>query len=145
MKPLGEAGRRNGRSIPSFLIRNINVVRFNPSCVAAPFGPPILQPVASSVWSISARSESRSVLGTEGSGSPVVSVGGEGAIGTTDLGSGFGSTPSWDKNYGTLDQVLQLTYVARPRVRREGRHGFRRNVLDLPSHAAAENLGKMLH
>ncbi|HTZ58406.1 MAG TPA: hypothetical protein VMB49_09935, partial [Acidobacteriaceae bacterium] len=49
------------------------------------------------------------------------------------------------ENYGTLHQVLQLTYVARPRVGREGRHGFRRNVLDMPSHAAAENLGKMLH
>ena len=96
MKLSGEAARRNGRSIPSFFIRNINVVRFKPSCTAAPFGPPILQPVASSVWSMSARSESRSVFGAAGSVSlDIVVGGGEGAVGATGLGSGFGSTPSW--------------------------------------------------
>ena len=107
MKLLGEAACRNGRSIPSFLIRNINVVRFKPRITAAPFGPPILQPVASSVWSMSARSESRSVLGTTGSGSlDVVAIG-------RRRGDSYYLLRQWvwkhtvlGKNYGTLHQIL---------------------------------------
>src|ERR1700730_13560122 len=56
-----------GREIPSFFILWINVVRFKPSVAAAPFAPPITQLTASSVWRISVRSESRSVVAGGGS------------------------------------------------------------------------------
>jgi len=95
VKSSSDAARRNGRSIPSLFSRYISVVRFRPSLSAAPFGPPILQPVACSVQSISARSDSRIVICSGGSGfldiSPI--EGGEG-MGSADAGSGFKSTPS---------------------------------------------------
>lgn len=43
-----ESARRDGRSIPSFFKRCIRVVRFKPNFMAAPFGPPIFQPLACS-------------------------------------------------------------------------------------------------
>ena len=83
------------RSIPSFFIRNCNVDRFKPSFAAAPFCPAILQPLFCSARSISARSESRRVIGSGGSELANIGPGeGEGAMDTTDVGSGFGSTPS---------------------------------------------------
>ena len=95
MKSSSEASRRNGRSIPSFFSRYISVVRFNPSFTAAPFGPPTFQPLACIAWRISARSESRSVIETAGSKSPdTILTEGGGRMGTTDVGSGFGSSPS---------------------------------------------------
>lgn len=94
-----EAARREGRSIPSLFNRCISVVRFKPSFIAAPFGPPIFQPLACSAWSMSARSESRSVIGATRSGAEATgSIGmfeGEGIAGTADGRSGFGSTPSF--------------------------------------------------
>jgi len=91
--------RRDGRSIPSLFNRCISVVRFKPSFTAAPFGPPTFQPLACSAWSMSARSESRSVIGAPRSGAEATgSIGmieGEGIAGTADVRSGFGSTPSF--------------------------------------------------
>src|ERR1700760_4598179 len=82
------------RSIPSFFILNCKVDRFKPSFEAAPFGPAILQPLACSACSISARSESRRFI-SKGSGSPdIVLIEDEGALYTADGGNGFGSTPS---------------------------------------------------
>jgi hypothetical protein len=80
--------------MPSFFILYISVVRFKPSLSAAPFGPPILQSVASSAWSMCARSESRSVICTESGPRGGSSVAGEGVMDPTAVGSGFGSTPS---------------------------------------------------
>jgi len=94
----GEAGTRGagpiwrlwvpGRKIPSFCILWISVVRFNPSLAAAPFGPPITQPTASSVCRIRARSESRSVV-APGDLAARCSV--------SAMGRGFGSTPSLER------------------------------------------------
>src|ERR1700730_15011882 len=42
-------------------------------------------------------------------------------------------------------KVLQLADVARPRIPLEGGHGFRRNAVDLFSHAAAEGLHEMCY
>ncbi len=88
------AARRDGRSIPSLFSRCISVVRFKPSFTAAPFGPPIFQPLACRAWSMSARSESRNVIGTESWSRGGFSVAGESVMGATAVGSGFGSTPS---------------------------------------------------
>src|SRR5260370_8029181 len=49
------------------------------------------------------------------------------------------------KEHGTFDQVLQFANVAWPRIRCEGRHRCRRNVLDRAIHLAAINLDKMSH
>ena len=94
VKSSSDAARRNGRSIPSLFSRYMSVVRFRPSLSAAPFGPPILQPVACSVQSISARSDSRIVICSGGSGFlDVCSIEG-GGMGSADAGSGFKRTPS---------------------------------------------------
>ena len=95
VKSLCGGEHRNGRSIPSFFIRRISVVRCKPSFTAAPFGPPITQPVVCRAWSTSMRSESRSVIGA--AGSVVVPGEGEEAICTTDEDSGLRNTPSCDR------------------------------------------------
>jgi hypothetical protein len=82
------------RSIPSFFILNCKVDRFKPSFEAAPFGPAILQPLASSACTISARSESRRFISEASGGPDILLIEGEGALGTADVGNGFGSTPS---------------------------------------------------
>ena len=66
------------------------------------------------------------------------------------LGSGrrqrIGKHAMVGKDDGTFDQILQvLADITRPMVRAECRHGFLRNVLDLPAQPAAENLDKMRH
>src|SRR5260370_33420577 len=50
--------RRAGREIPSFFILEIKGVRFTPSLDAAPVGPPITQPTASSSRRTGARPDS---------------------------------------------------------------------------------------
>src|SRR6266403_5597336 len=47
------------------------------------------------------------------------------------------------KDYRAFHQILQLANVARPRIPLEGSHGFRRNAVDLLSHAAAKHLHEM--
>src|SRR5580704_18836630 len=47
------------------------------------------------------------------------------------------------KDDRAFHQVLQLANVARPRIPLEGSHGFRRNAVDLLSHAAAKRLHEM--
>src|SRR6266446_5433375 len=49
------------------------------------------------------------------------------------------------KDNRALHQVLQLANVARPGIPLEGSHGFRRNAVDLLSHAVAELLHEMCH
>jgi hypothetical protein len=91
--------------------------RFKPGFMAAPFGPPILPPVASNVWRISALSESRSVVGAAGSDSlDNVPVKVRPALGNPHAGSEFGSTPSW------------AAITAR----------------SVPAHAPAENIGEVV-
>src|ERR1700688_4000148 len=51
-----------GLEIPSLLILASRVVRFSPSLVAAPRGPPTIQPACSSVSKIRARSEPSKVI-----------------------------------------------------------------------------------
>ena len=97
MKPLAEAARRIAVRSQASSSEKLTWYDSN-RAVRLRLRSPILHPVASNVWSISARSESRSVFGKAGSGSLcVVSVGVEGAIAATCLGNGFGSTPSWDR------------------------------------------------
>src|SRR5258708_27026978 len=74
---------REGRKIPSFRILQIRVVRFKPSLVAAPFGPPITQPAPSSVCRIRARSDSLRVVAVGGMTTPCDAA----------VGKGLGSTP----------------------------------------------------
>src|SRR5260370_23385422 len=69
---------RQGRKIPSFCILQIRVVRFKPSLAAAPFGPPITQPTASSVCKIRARSESLRVVAEGNAMASLDTVGGRG-------------------------------------------------------------------
>src|SRR5229473_4351280 len=78
---------RGSREIPSFCILWISVVRFRPSVAAAPFGPPITQPTASSVRRIRARSESLKVVAPEERMTP----------GVPNVGKGFGSTPWFER------------------------------------------------
>jgi hypothetical protein len=47
------------------------------------------------------------------------------------------------KDHRAFHQILQLADVARPGVALERTHGFRRNRLDLLSHAAAKQLHEM--
>src|ERR1700739_2190540 len=74
---------REGLEIPSFCILWIRVVRFKPSLVAAPFGPPITQRTSSNVCRIKQRSDSLRVVA--------------GGAATTSwdpvVGKGLGSTP----------------------------------------------------
>ena len=76
----------SGREIPSFFIFAINVVRFSPSVVAAPPGPPITQPAARNAFRISALVKSLNV--------PWVAQGVTGL--SFPVGSGFGRIPSLD-------------------------------------------------
>src|SRR5260370_31923493 len=78
---------RPGRKILSFCILQIRVVRFKPSLAAAPLGPPITQPTASSVCRIRARSESLRV----------VAAGGVVASLDTVVGRGLGKTPKLER------------------------------------------------
>jgi hypothetical protein len=96
---LSESKLRVGRLMPSLFILSISVVRFNPSCEAAPFFPPITHPVASNVWRIRTRSDSRSVLGTAGLESLGVCTAAEEAVVDRGpaAGSGFGSISSFAK------------------------------------------------
>src|SRR3984957_12444303 len=47
------------------------------------------------------------------------------------------------KDNRSFYQILQLADVARPGIRLEGRHGFRRNAVDLLPHAATKELHEM--
>ena len=114
----GSRPARVGRSMPSLFIMLIRVVRFNPSRAAAPPGPPITQPTASSASRISARSESRSVAGSV-AGTVAGSVAGTHA----PCGQGVRQHASVRQDHGALDHVLQLADVPRPVVRLEGCHG----------------------
>src|SRR5579863_6416834 len=72
----------------------MSVVRFKPSFVAAPLGPPITQPTDSSVRRIRMRSESLSVVGAGeaiGAGEEVV------VLKLDSTGKGLGSTPSLER------------------------------------------------
>ena len=146
-KSSSEAARRDGRSIPSLFIRCISVVRFKPSFIAAPFGPPIFQPLASSAWSMSARSESRSVIGAArfwvcGLPDPSEWLKARG-LRHSGLAEWVWKHAILCQNYRTLHQVLKFSYVARPRVRREGCYSLRRNVVDVPPRAPAEDLDEV--
>src|SRR5258708_34375755 len=79
--------RRTGREIPSFFILATKVVRFSPSRAAAPPDPPITQPASRNACKIRARVESLNVP-REG-----VTVSGF----LSDVGSGFGRTPLFDR------------------------------------------------
>jgi hypothetical protein len=74
-----------GREIPSFLILAISVVRASPSRTAAPWGPPITQPVSRNACKINARVESLNVFSEE------VTV-----IGVL-RGKGLGNNPLFDR------------------------------------------------
>ena len=47
------------------------------------------------------------------------------------------------KDNRAFHQVLQLADVARPGIQLVGSHGFRRNAIDLLSHAAAKQIHEM--
>jgi len=114
-----------------------------PKRSAAPRRPPILQSVDSSAWSMSARSESWSVIGTESGSRGGFSVAVERVMGATEVGSGFGSTPSWARV--TARSTRFCRSVAGPRVGRKGSQSFRWNVVDGSSHAVVENANKVFH
>ena len=91
--------RRTGRAIPSFFILAINVVRLSPSRAAAPSGPPMIQPAACSALRIRARVESLNVPCEGVTVSGFLSGTGRGFVTAflSDVGSGFGSTPLFDR------------------------------------------------
>src|SRR5215813_1395256 len=82
-----------GREIPSLFILVIKVVLGNPSRAAAPYGPPIVQSVASNVFKIKDRMQSLNVpdLDSRVAGSRLNS-----GVGSNS-GTGLGSTPSFDR------------------------------------------------
>src|SRR5215831_8938095 len=83
-----------GREMPSLFILEIRVVLGIPSRVAAPSGPPIIQPVSSNVRKISDRVQSLNVP-TVGHGR--VGFKRELGAGANTGGIGLGSTPSSDR------------------------------------------------
>src|SRR5215471_3228038 len=82
-----------GREMPSLFILEIRVVLGIPSRVAAPSGPPIIQPVSSNVRKISDRVQSLNVPDLE---LRVVGFALNGGVGLNS-GSGLESTSSCDR------------------------------------------------
>src|SRR6267154_15571 len=74
--------------------------------------------------------------------------------GNWSKGLHFGGTPqarergfkdvARSEDYAALDKILKFANVTRPRVRRQFRHRFWRNLADLSTHPAGINLNKML-
>jgi hypothetical protein len=91
--------RRTCREIPSFFILATRVVRFSPSRAAAPPDPPITQPVSRNACKIRARVESLNVLREGVIASGFLSDTRRGFVTAflSDVGSGFGSTPFFDR------------------------------------------------
>src|SRR5215471_21349344 len=83
-----------GREIPSLFILEMRLVLGNPSLAAAPSGPPIIQPVLSSVPKIRDRVQSLNVPTV---GLRLVFIRSDTGVLTNDGGIGLESTPSFDR------------------------------------------------